>query len=112
MARQKRVIPASQGKRKKSKHDDVGKQQSYRKKKSEKEEWDEPYDPIWVRTTGEIIRESSLESVENNPGIRKALENMVQVFITECENHNIPEMVWKPIRQDITNLLTPFLNRL
>jgi hypothetical protein len=96
-------------KRKKARQANAVKQTSYRKRNYEGLI---PLDPEWHTVVRPEIRESSINSVENNPAIKRALGNMVYGFIRDCEKLEIPENVWKPVHEDIKELLTPFLAHL
>jgi hypothetical protein len=96
-------------KRKKAQRANTGFQTSYRKKSQPELV---PWEPEWITIWRPHIRESSMNSVENNPDVKKAFGNMIYGFIRDCEKLGIPEKVWKPVHEDIKELLRPFMARL
>jgi hypothetical protein len=69
--------------------------------------WEKPLETGRVRTAVPIIHESSVNIAFKNQDFREILETMVGSFIRGCERKDIPEKTWRPVYEDIMNLIKP-----
>jgi hypothetical protein len=69
--------------------------------------WEKPLETGWVRTAVPVIHESSVNIAFKDQGMREILEYMIGSFISNCERKGIQRKIWRPIYEDIMNLLKP-----
>jgi hypothetical protein len=70
--------------------------------------WEKPLETGWVRTEVPVIHESSVNIAIKNQDMREILEYMTWSFISNCEKKGIQRKIWRPVYEDIMNLIKPF----